>query len=295
LILKYLQEKKNLILILAFILLNSCASLNRETESFYCIQTVTYLRECPSNDCHVVAEIYYNDELNLLEEGDNGWWRVQTLDDQKIGWMQRDLLSKIQPPVKRYYIAVDGLPLRSSPSEEVISRHLLAHGDKVQKIAESNGWWRVLVEKDKSIGWIPAALASEELREQLVSEEVEVALTEDSANIADSQPAPNSTYFVAAERLNLHLLPLLASEVVRELKINDKLEKIYQSGPIWIKVRYVDTGVEGWAQTRYLKDAPVTDKNQIVGGKRRPPRASRGKTPPVQDPFESENLEPEGM
>jgi uncharacterized protein YgiM (DUF1202 family) len=293
--LKYLQPNKNLIPILAFILLNSCASLIRELDSFYCIQTVTYLRECPNNDCQVVAEIYYNDEVNPLEQGNDGWWRVQTVRDQKIGWMQRDLLSKAQIPVKNYYIAVDELPLRSSPSEEVISRNLLAYGEEVRKIAESNGWWRVLVEKDKSIGWIPAAMASDELGRQLVSDEAEVATAEETDNIPHSQPSPKSTYYVAAERLNLHMLPLMSSEVVRVLKINDIVETISQSGSNWVKVRYVDTGVEGWAQARYLKDSPVTDKTQIVGGKRRPFKASQGKTPPVQDPFESETLEPEGM
>lgn len=277
-------------------MLPSCASLHKEFTRFYCTQAITYLRECPSYDCDVVAEIFYNDEVNFLEEGEGGWWRVQSLGREKVGWMQRNLLSKTPPPASIYYIAVNKLPLRSSPRQEVVSRNLLAYGDKVQKIAESNGWWQVIAAKDRAIGWIPATLAAEALPEPTGSEEPEKAAVEQPDDIPTALPFPQaSIHYVAAARLTLHLLPLTGSQVVRVLKINDKVEKIYQSGSVWMKVRYAETGAEGWTQARYLRDAPVTEKHQIVGGKRKPPRPSRSQTRPPQAPLSTETLEPEGM
>lgn len=291
----------SIILPLIFILisLNSCALYKDKTkiESFYSIPTVTYLRECPNYDCQVVTEVYNTDEVILLEKSDNDWWRVQSLRDQKIGWTQRDLLSVAPIQAKNYYITVDELPLRGSPSEEVISRNLLAYGDKVQKIAESNGWWRVLVEKDRSIGWIPDSMASENPPEQLRIEKAKIKQPEKTGKVSShTQPSAKSNYyFVAAESLKLHILPIINSNIVKVLKINDKVEKISQSGSDWFKVRYLDTGAEGWAPARYLKESPVTDKTQIVTTEGK----SRRKVPlpnqQIQDPFKSQTLEPEGM
>jgi uncharacterized protein YgiM (DUF1202 family) len=295
--LRYFRLNNILILILAFIFFNSCSAHINKLDSFYSIPTVTYLRECPNYDCQAVTEIFNTDQVKLLEKNDNGWWRVQSIRDRKIGWTQRDLLSEVPVSAKNYYIIVDGLPLRGSPSEDVISRNLLAYGDKVQKIAESNEWWRVLVEKDRSLGWIPSTMASEKPPEQVGIEKAKINESEKTVKVSShTQPSSKPNYyFVAAESLNLHIIPFTSSQVVKVLRINDKVEKISQSGSDWFKVRYLDTGAEGWAPARYLKDSPVTDKTQIVTRKKKSQKKFPPQNRPIQDPFESETLEPEGM
>jgi uncharacterized protein YgiM (DUF1202 family) len=278
------------------ILVGSCAAPIK-TNIFYSIPTVTYLRECPDYDCAVVAEIYNADQVQVLAKNQAGWWKVQSDRDQKIGWTQRDLLSETPLSVKNYYIAVEGVPLRNSPSKDVVSRTLLARGDKFQKIAEREGWWRILVEKDKSLGWIPAASASEERPEEAGPEKdkrAEPGKTVPAPAPTPPLPQPN-LYYVAAESLNLNLIPFSDSEVVKVLRINDKVEKISQSGTDWLKVRYLESGAEGWAPARFFKDSPVTAKTQIVPKKETPRKKSRAQKQPTPDPFKSETLEPEAM
>ena len=140
----------NIIILILPLLLCSCAKNYKPIEFYYSIPTVSYLRECPAYDCQVVTTIFNADKVKVLEKNDAGWWQVQSALDQKIGWTQRDLLSEIPLITQKYYVAADALPLRDSPNEDVVSRKLLGYGDAVQKIDEKDGWWRVLVEKDKS-------------------------------------------------------------------------------------------------------------------------------------------------
>jgi uncharacterized protein YgiM (DUF1202 family) len=218
---------------------------NKKVDIYYSIPTVSYLRECPAYDCQVVTEVYNADKVKFMEKNDMGWCQVQSTRDQKIGWIQRDLLSDNPIFPKNYYVAVDALPLRDSPSEDIVSRKLLSQGDEVQKLAEKDGWWRVLAEKDKAIGWIPASMVSETQPEQVEKPQktVEVA----------SEPLPSSKtsyYFVASENVILYLIPSILSQVVKVLNLNDKVEKISQSSNTWVKVRYLSTGAEGWAFAR---------------------------------------------
>lgn len=284
------------IVLLAGVLLfaGSCAAPIK-SNIFYSIPTVTYLRECPDYDCAVVAEIYNADQVQVLAKNQAGWWQVQSDRDQKIGWTQRDLLSETPLSTKNYYIAVDGTPLRNSPSKDVVSRTRLSRGDKFQKIAEHQGWWRILIEKDKSLGWIPAASASEERPEATEPEKAKRAEPEKTVpapSPTSPYPQPN-LYYVAAETLNLNLIPFNDSKVVKVLRLNDKVEKISQSGTDWLKVRYLESGAEGWAPARFFKDSPVTAKTQIVPKKKRPQKRSQKQ--PTPDPFKSETLEPEAM
>ncbi|MFA5089303.1 MAG: SH3 domain-containing protein [Candidatus Omnitrophota bacterium] len=285
---------KVIISILSSIFLISC-STPPKIDSFYSIPAVSYLRECPNYDCAVVTEVYNADRVRLLGKNDTGWWQVQSLRDQKTGWTQRDLLSEAPIVAKNYYVTVDGLPLRDSPGDDVISRNLLAYGDKVQKIAEKDNWWRVLVEKDKSIGWIPATQASEKWP---VPSEMEKSKSGESDQAVKGSPTATPPvkpgfYFVAAETLNLYLLPLDSSQVVKVLILNDKVETISQHGSDWFKVRYRATGAEGWVQARFLKEFPVTKKTQIVAPLKKSRQKAPGRKHPSQEP--SETLEPEGM
>ncbi len=278
---------KLIIVLLISLLVYSCAVNNKTVDYYYSIPTVSYLRDCPGYDCRVVGEIYNANEVKFLEKSDSGWWRVQSRRDQKIGWIQGDLLSNVPLIQNNYYVVADELPLRDSPGEDIISRKLLGYRDEVHKIAEKDGWWRVLAEKDKAIGWIPAKMVSETRPEQPVGP----GKTDEISST--TSPPENSYYFVAAENLKLYIIPSIPSQVVKELKLNDKVEKISQSGSLWVKVRYPATGAEGWAEVRYLKDSPITDKNQIVTGKKKiHKKASSQKN---KKSVESESLEPEGM
>ncbi len=263
----------------------------------YTIPTVTYLRECPDYNCQVVGEIFNGDQVLVLNKTDTGWWRVQSERDQKIGWIQRDLLSETRLGVKDYIIAEDGTLLRDSPSRDVVSRNKLNQGDRIQKLAERNGWWRVLVEKDKSIGWIPATSASDLPTAHPTAATAARAMQEEPGQATPpAKPASEpGQLFVAAENVNLYLIPLNEAKIIKELRINDKVMKISQSGSEWIKVRYLETGAEGWALVRNFKDTPVKVKAQIVTEKGEAPKKSPGKKPPTLDPFKSKTLEPEGM
>ena len=285
---------KAIILILTSIFLISCATPPK-IDSYYSIPTVSYLRECPNYECPVVTEVYNGDKVKLLEKNEAGWWQVQSLRDHKIGWTQRDLLSEAPIVAKNYYVTADGLPLRDSPSEDVVSRNLLGYGDKVHKIGQKGVWWRVLVEKDKTIGWIPAAQVS---GVQPAPEGMETGKSPESDQSVKGAPATTPPvkagfYFVAAETLKVYLIPLTTSQVLKVLILNDRVEKISQHGSDWFKVRYLATGGEGWVQARYLKDSPVTKKTQIVTPMKRYRKKAPGRKPPSQGP--SETLEPEGM
>lgn len=266
----------------------------RQPELFYSIPAVSYLRETPQYDSQVVAELYTADQVKLLNKSD-GWWQVQALRDDKIGWTQRDLLSENPIIPQDYYINADGVPLRPAPNEDILSRNLLSLGDLVQKLDQKGDWWRVLVEKDKTIGWIPAKVVSKNPPGAAGSVEAEPGISEKKAvSPTQTSPAPNH-FFVAAETLPLHIIPLSSSQVVKILVLNNKVEKIAQNDPEWMKIRYLDTGAEGWAQARYLKDSPVTKRSQIVSSGRKTRKKGPSRKPTGKEPAESQALEPEGM
>ena len=70
--------------------------------------------------------------LNVIGKNDTGWWQVQSARDQKIGWIQPNLLSDIPIIPKSYYVTVDSLPLRDAPSEDIVSRKLLVMGMRLR-------------------------------------------------------------------------------------------------------------------------------------------------------------------
>jgi uncharacterized protein YgiM (DUF1202 family) len=278
-----------LFIIIIITLLFSACAVHNKVDFFYSIPTISYLRESPGYNSPVVTELYNADTVKLLEKNDNGWWQVQSLRTENVGWTQRDLLSNTPIIAQNYYIIISDLPLRNSPRPDVISRNLLAYGETVKKITAKDGWWRILVEKDKAIGWVPASLVSETPPVPLKGNKIKITAADKTERATpENQPAPQlSYYYVAGGSLELYIIPFIPSEVVKVLKLNDKVKKISQAGNDWFKIRYLDTGAEGWAQARFLKDSPVTDKSQIVTPVKKPSRKFRkGKSKP---------LEPEGM
>jgi uncharacterized protein YgiM (DUF1202 family) len=170
-------------------------------------------------------------------------------------------------------VAVDSLELRECPSPDCPFRKILLKGDRVEKIAENDqGWLRVLVDKDASIGWVPLSQLSEHPAQPPIKTEAE-----------------EKTYlYAAAATTELHSLPLFSSKVVKTVPLNEKLEVLVQHGKDWYKVRHVASGAEGWAAARELKNSPVATKS--LKPKRRFHRKPVPKTKPEEAP-----LEPEAM
>jgi len=230
-----------LLLCIAFCI-SSCTPVPVETKPsvYYVTPVVTYLKECPAYDCQAVGELHRGDQVEQLEVKDN-WWRVQAKSSGLTGWLQPELLNPAPVAVENYYVAADTLELRECPSPDCPFRKILFKGDRVQKIAENDqGWLRVLVEKDASIGWIPAALLT------------------DKAEKPTAKPVEEKSYLYAAgANVNLYSLPLFSSKIVKTVPLNEKLEKLAQHGQDWFKVRHPNSGAEGWAAAKDLKASPV--------------------------------------
>lgn len=260
-----------LLLLIAF-LLSSCNPIPEKTRPpfYYVTPVITYLKECPSYDCQAVGEVYRADQVEQLEIKD-GWWRVQAKRSGLTGWVQPELLSPDQVAIEIFYVGANSLELRECPSPDCPFRKILFKGDRVQKIDENDqGWLRVLVEKDASIGWIPAAL-----------------LTDKAERPAPKPVMEEKSYLYAAgANVELHSLPLFSSKIVKTVLLNEKLEKLAQHGKDWYKVRHPDSGAEGWVAARYLKDSPVA---KPIKKKRRFRRKAAPK------PSKEAPLEPEAM
>jgi hypothetical protein len=272
----------------------ACAITPHQPELLYSIPAISYLRETPQYDSKVVSELYTADQVKLLNKSD-GWWQVQSLRNEKIGWTQRDLLSEAPIIAKEYYITADGVPLRDAPHEDITSRNFLSMGEQVQKLEQKGDWWRVLVMKDKAIGWIPATMASETQPKPSGLAGTPDLAPEKQGKAVSPGPSPQPNhYFVAAETLPMHLIPLKSSQVVKILALNSQVAEIARNNFGWVKIRYLDTGAEGWSETRYLKTSPVTKKSQIVI-ERKSRKKGHFRKAPSKEPSQTKGLEPEGM
>lgn len=302
---------RSILLLLLLITANSCAltqtltsnltkTLTSEKQGpdvYYTVPPVTYVREFPGYASKLVSTVYHGEQVTILSQlGDNDWCRVQTSAGQE-GWIQRALLSPVPLQVETYYVQAAEVPLRPEPHKEVISRRLLQRGDEVIKLSEhEQGWWRVLVEKDKSLGWLPAESLTAHLPQKTLPGLAGKPSEKEAAKTApSSQPGPKQ-FFVAIESLELHLLPLLSSKVVKVLHFNDEVEEVYQSGPKWRKVKYPETGVQGWTLASYLsKSAAKTPKTSSGKRKKAPRQRPRQRDLKKKPPMPPEELEPEVM
>lgn len=266
-----------LFLCLSFFL-GSCASQPQvETKSppaYYVTPVVTYLKECPGHDCKAVGELHRGDQVEQLEVKED-WLRVQATRSHLQGWLPRGLLAAEPVPIENYYVAVDSLELRECPSPDCPFRKILLKGERLEKIAENDqGWLRVLVEKDASIGWVPLAQLSDKPAQPPLKPE----------------PEEKSYLYTAATATNLYSLPLFSSKLLKTLPLNQKVEILVRHGKDWFKVRHQASGAEGWAAARDLKESPVTAEPPKPKRKFRKKPAPKPTVPPEGAP-----LEPEAM
>jgi uncharacterized protein YgiM (DUF1202 family) len=281
------------------LLINSCVSPEtwQSQEVYYTNPVVTYLRESPGYASQTSATLYQGEQVIILSRTNDDWCQVKTAPGGQIGWIHSTLLSSKPIPIETYYVQVQEVPLRAAPQKEIRSRLVLHRGDKVRKLSENEqGWWRVLVEKDRSLGWIPVSTISGYPSKKTLSgaaEKPSEKIIEEKP--ASSRPAPNQPFFVATTVLKLHRLPLISSEVVKVLTFSERVEKVSQSGSNWLKVKHPKTGVQGWTQSFYLSESPAKVPKPIPQKKERVLKTPAPPEPDKKDIIQPEEFDPEVM
>jgi uncharacterized protein YgiM (DUF1202 family) len=279
------------------VVINSCAATSPKTSQdiYYTTPPVSFIRESPKYDSPNVAPVYRGDQVVVLSRTADDWCQVKTVQSGEIGWIQSPLLSAQPIPTPTYLVQVSKVGLQNTPQKRAPSPEVLNRGDKVRKLSENEeGWWLVLAEKDKSLGWLPATAVSKLKPEKPGTASPTPAACpsgEGSAKVAASTPPPpKQLYYVATSELNLHSLPLVSSQVVNTLKFNDRVEKIGQSNSQWIKVRYPVTGAQGWAQGFFLADAALKTPKELPQPTQK--KRTRSRRPVCPKPAQPEKAQP---
>jgi uncharacterized protein YgiM (DUF1202 family) len=235
---------------------------------YYVTPALTYLRDAPKYEGNVLAQLYRGEQVERLDvsESDPGWWRVRTRTGQ-TGWVQGELLSPNPLPVTYLYVAVTSVPLRECPEEACSALQLVYGGDRVQALEENQqGWVWVLVEKGRTLGWLP---------QKVLAEKPPVA-----------QPRrPEKPYaYVAVPRLKLRLSPGLKAPVIKILTLNDQVERLEVNPGGWARVRQPVGGALGWVQGRYLEPLPVQASPRATAGQKKKPKAPEKTEEDLQKP-----------
>ncbi|MCX5890811.1 MAG: SH3 domain-containing protein [Deltaproteobacteria bacterium] len=224
---------------------------------------MTYLRDAAAYDSNVVGQLYKGDQVEKVELGGSGWWRVRSGRTGQNGWIPSELLSP-NPVSVVYFYVTQTVSLRECPKEFCPSLQRLSRGDKVQKVEQNDqGWWRVLVAQGRNLGWLPATVMAEHL-----------------GNPQAKTPEPQY-YFVTVRRLTLRREPLVKAEAIKLLQFNDQVEKLDQSPSGWLKVRQPASGAVGWVPERYLGTTPLKSPPREKPRKKKsqPPKPGQGETP----------------
>lgn len=195
--------------------------------------------------------------------------------------------SKPAPKPEFSYVTPLVTYLRECPQPDCREVAEVHKSDRVELLEKKEGGWHLVkLLRSNQQGWIRGEL--------LGQAPVVTAQPLKSPPRVQTEPAPGkSIHYVAAMEANLTNLPLISSQVVKVVKLNDKMEIISQSGPKWYKVRELRGGAEGWIQARYLKDAPVTGKPKVM--KRKTAKKGGGATPKEELPSQPEAVGPSAM
>lgn len=81
---------------------------------FYFVKEDTLpLRECPRSDCMPLQLLFRGDEVQRVEAGDQGWWRVLVINSRSLGWVPAASLAERREDAQQkqltkpyYYVAV---------------------------------------------------------------------------------------------------------------------------------------------------------------------------------------------
>ena len=302
---------RSILLLFMVVAINSCANTspatsqnqNQHQNISYTTPPVTFMREFPKYDSSKVGAVYRGDQVAIMSRQADDWCMVQAVQNGKIGWIQSALLSAAPISTPTYFVQVSKVRLQDTPQKNASSPEVLSQGDRVRKLGENQeGWLMVLAEKDRGLGWIPASAVAEQPPATAPPLRAAGPAGQSATRgTASPPPAAKQLYYVATDNLNLHSLPLVSSQVVNTLQFNDRVEKISQSDPQWIKVRNPANGVQGWAQGMFLADSSLKTPRsfpQHAQQKRRPlrrPVCAKPAQPEKNQPPEttqSEEVEP---
>jgi uncharacterized protein YgiM (DUF1202 family) len=128
---------------------------------FYYVRKDTLpLRECPDSDCVTLMLLFRGDQVQKVEAGGRGWWRVLAIKGRSLGWVPAAALTAnrakaLQQPSKTYYyVATRKLNVRARPSTRGEVVRTLRFNDQVQKLAESKAWFKVRQPSTGAEGWV---------------------------------------------------------------------------------------------------------------------------------------------
>jgi uncharacterized protein YgiM (DUF1202 family) len=130
------------------------------TVFYYVKQDTMPLRECPRTDCITLMLLFRGDQVQKVEEGGHGWWRVLAIKGRTYGWVPASALTTDrekalrQPSQNYYYVATRRLPLRALPLARSEVLRTLQFNDQVQKLAESKDWLKVRQPSTGAVGWV---------------------------------------------------------------------------------------------------------------------------------------------
>ncbi len=249
---------------LLLVLAGACATPlpHSPAGDFYLTADMTYLRDKATFDSNVVGQLYKGDQVEKLDAGPSGWWRVRSGRTGQNGWVPAELFSPTPVPVPRFWVT-QTVNLRECPKDVCPSLQLLTRGAQVQRLEQNDqGWWRVLVIESRNLGWLPAKVLAENLEE------------------TQGKAAAKPYFYVAVKSLKLFRQPRPEAEVVKLLQVNDQVEKLDQNAAGWVKVRQPSSGAVGWVQGRYLEPLMVQYP--------RPEKSKKRKSQPQVQPQPSE-------
>lgn len=129
---------------------------------FYFVKMETMpLRECPRSDCMPLQLLFRGDQVQRVEAGDQGWWRVLVINSHSLGWVPAAALTERLEDVQQkqlrkpyYYVAVRRLVLRAKPSDRSEVIRTLGVNSQVEKIGETDGWFNVRQPSTGAVGWV---------------------------------------------------------------------------------------------------------------------------------------------
>jgi uncharacterized protein YgiM (DUF1202 family) len=130
--------------------------------SFYYVNEDTLpLLECPRVDCLPLQLLFRGEQVQRVEEGQRGWWRVLALKSRNLGWVLASALSEriedtrgTQSRKKYFYVAVRKVILRAKPSNRGQVIKTLRFNDQVQKIGQTKDWYQVRQPSTGALGWL---------------------------------------------------------------------------------------------------------------------------------------------
>jgi uncharacterized protein YgiM (DUF1202 family) len=131
------------------------------TVFYYLKEDSLPLLECPRSDCIPLQLLFRGDQVQRVEEGGQGWWRVLAIKGRSLGWVPASALTadrqealQQQPRKTYFYVAIRKLMLRARPSAHGEVIRTLGFNDQVQKLAESEDWFKVRQPSTGAVGWV---------------------------------------------------------------------------------------------------------------------------------------------